>query len=80
MQRGMIHSRYQKKIRATSVNLWVSGDEVAQGDCLIEQNPIAVIAQLDNVPPFDMEFSVGTQKREFQLTSRNWAQSLRPSR
>jgi hypothetical protein len=41
----------QKKIRAIGVNLRVSGDKVAQSDCLVEKNPIAVVAQLDNVPP-----------------------------
>ena len=55
---------YQKKVRATGINLWVSGNKVAQGDCLIEKNPIAVIAQLDDVPPCEMKVSVGTQKRE----------------
>ena len=35
---------YQKKVRATGINLWVSGNKVTQGDCLIEKNPIAVIA------------------------------------
>ena len=46
----MIPRAFQKEIGAIGVDLRVSGNKVAQSDCLIEKNPVAVVAQLDNVP------------------------------